>query len=174
MAKGKGQNQGHDHSFRQQQKQMLDPRPNNNVKPADDKAQSATTATAAAGGSRVTDLKNWGNEFSIATAPKDQAPAVPAGNSGSAWNRGPPSSLVAKGSSNESTPPPTTNGEEAETKKGIYFLFFSTKMNNFANFQKKLHPQASMWQLHQCKTYRTTRKSIRKTTMFPLLQRMIQ
>eukprot|EP00081_Caenorhabditis_elegans_P005618 NP_001255079.1 Ataxin-2 homolog [Caenorhabditis elegans] len=117
MAKGKGQNQGHDHSFRQQQKQMLDPRPNNNVKPADDKAQSATTATAAAGGSRVTDLKNWGNEFSIATAPKDQAPAVPAGNSGSAWNRGPPSSLVAKGSSNESTPPPTTNGEEAETKK---------------------------------------------------------
>lgn len=96
MAKGKGQNQG-DHSFRQQQKQMLDPRPSSK-QPEVDKGQGS--------GSRVTELKNWGNEFSIATSPKEQSPApgsspVPQGNSGNAWNRGPPTSLVAKGAAPE-------------------------------------------------------------------------
>ncbi|PIC42551.1 hypothetical protein B9Z55_009592 [Caenorhabditis nigoni] len=109
MAKGKGQNQGQDHSFRQQQKQMLDPRPT--VKqPEGEKGQGS--------GSRVTELKNWGNEFSIATSPKEQSPApgstppVSQGNSGSAWNRGPPSSLVTKGASTAT--PPSAEKETVE------------------------------------------------------------
>ncbi|CAO4369467.1 unnamed protein product [Caenorhabditis nigoni] len=99
MAKGKGQNQGQDHSFRQQQEQMLDPRPSAK-QPEGEKGQNSE--------SRVTELKNWDNEFSIATSPKEQSPApgstppVSQGNSGSAWNRGPPSSLVTKGASTAS------------------------------------------------------------------------
>uniref|UniRef100_A0A1I7TME1 MI domain-containing protein n=1 Tax=Caenorhabditis tropicalis TaxID=1561998 RepID=A0A1I7TME1_9PELO len=115
MAKGKGQNQGQDHSFRQQQKQMLDPRPSAK-QPEADKGQSS--------GSRVADLKNWSNEFSIATSPKEMSPApghtppAPQGNSGSAWNRGPPSSLVAKGSTTETVSPSTENNVPvSETSK---------------------------------------------------------
>uniref|UniRef100_A0A8R1DVB4 LsmAD domain-containing protein n=1 Tax=Caenorhabditis japonica TaxID=281687 RepID=A0A8R1DVB4_CAEJA len=103
MAKEKGQNQGHDQSFRHQQKQMLDARPS--------PKQTTTTTTnegdkSQTSSSRVADLKTWGNEFAIATSPKEQSPAPAGGNSASAWTRGPPSSLVGKGSSTESTPPP--------------------------------------------------------------------
>ncbi|CAI2348283.1 unnamed protein product [Caenorhabditis sp. 36 PRJEB53466] len=110
MAKGKGQNQGHDQSFRHQQKQMLDPRPS-------PKQPTNEVEKGPGSSSRVADLKSWGNDFAIATSPKEQSPApgstppVAQGTSGSAWNRGPPSSLVSKGSSTESTPPPA----EAET-----------------------------------------------------------
>ncbi|ULT99901.1 hypothetical protein L3Y34_000873 [Caenorhabditis briggsae] len=78
MAKGKGQNQGQDHSFRQQQKQMLDPRPSA-------KQPEAPGST----------------------------PPVSQGNSGSAWNRGPPSSLVTKGAS---TATPTSAEKEIVEK----------------------------------------------------------
>lgn len=111
MAKGKGQNQGHDQSFRQQQKQMLDPRPS---------AKQSEGEKSQGSGSRVTVLKNWGNEFSIAT--KEQSPApgstppAPQGNSGSAWNRGPPSSLVAKGTTTDTTPLATENEESSASK----------------------------------------------------------
>lgn len=102
MAKGKGQNQGQDHSFRQQQKQMLDARPN---------AKQSEGEKGQGSGSRVTEMKQWGDKFSLGTPPKEQSPApgstqpVSQGNSGSAWNRGPPSSLVAKGANSEPATP---------------------------------------------------------------------
>lgn len=110
MAKGKGQNQG-DNSFRQQQKQMLDPRPSAK-QPEVDKGQGSV--------SRVTEMKNWSSEFTIATSPKEQSPApgsspAPQGNSGNAWIRGPPSSLVGKGSAPEPVSLPTESDVSTKT-----------------------------------------------------------
>lgn len=109
MAKGKGQNQGHDQSFRHQQKQMLDPRPSAK-QPSNEGEKSQGSS------SRVADLKNWQTGFDLANSPKEQSPASggtpPTTQGNSAWNRGPPTSLVSKGSSAESTPPPQADSDE--------------------------------------------------------------